>query len=160
MRAASLPDWYVTAGCLFQTVWNVVTDRHPTNGIKDYDVFYFENRDLSWEAEDAVIKAAGEAFAGLPAEVEVRNEARVHLWYEQKFGVACAPYASTEAPSTASRRPPAAWARRWSRVGGGASMRRTGSPRCSISSCVPIRRLPRARCTRPRPRAGDSSGPS
>ncbi len=23
-----LPGWYVTAGCLFQTVWNVATDRH------------------------------------------------------------------------------------------------------------------------------------
>ncbi|WP_327411916.1 nucleotidyltransferase family protein [Streptomyces sp. NBC_01233] len=92
-----LPHWYVTAGCLFQTVWNVVTDRHPTHGIKDYDVFYFDDGDLSWEAEDEVIKAAGEVFTGLPAEVEVRNEARVHLWYEQKFGVACAPHASTEA---------------------------------------------------------------
>lgn len=78
-------------------MWNVVTDKHPTSGIKDYDVFYFDGRDLSWEAEDAVIKAADEAFAGLPAEVEIRNEARVHLWYEQKFGIACAPHASTEA---------------------------------------------------------------
>lgn len=36
-RAATLelPGWYVTAGCLFQTVWNVVTGRPPTNGIKD-----------------------------------------------------------------------------------------------------------------------------
>lgn len=92
-----LPGWYLTAGCLFQTVWNVVTNRHPTSGIKDYDVFYFDNHDFSWEAEDAVIKAADEAFAGLPAEVEVRNEARVHLWYEQKFGVACTPYTSAEA---------------------------------------------------------------
>ncbi|MGW8486910.1 nucleotidyltransferase family protein [Streptomyces sp. NPDC055886] len=92
-----LPNWYVTAGCLFQTVWNVATGRHPTNGIKDYDVFYFDDRDLSWEAEDKVIKAAHQAFAGLPTEVEVRNEARVHLWYEQKFGVACAPHVSTEA---------------------------------------------------------------
>ncbi|MET8638626.1 nucleotidyltransferase family protein [Streptomyces sp. NPDC004680] len=98
-RSASLalPGWYVTAGCLFQTVWNVVTDRPPTSGIKDYDVFYFDSSDLSWEAEDAVITAGVEAFAGLPAEVEIRNEARVHLWYEQKFGVACAPYPSTEA---------------------------------------------------------------
>lgn len=98
-RSASLalPGWYVTAGCLFQTVWNVVTERPPTSGIKDYDVFYFDSSDLSWEAEDAVITAGAEAFAGLPAEVEIRNEARVHLWYEQKFGVACAPYPSTEA---------------------------------------------------------------
>ncbi|MFJ6013084.1 nucleotidyltransferase family protein [Streptomyces sp. NPDC092952] len=98
-RAATLelPGWYVTAGCLFQTVWNVVTDRPPASGIKDYDIFYFDDTDLSWEAEDAVIKAGQEVFAGLPAEVEIRNEARVHLWYEQKFGVACPPHDSTEA---------------------------------------------------------------
>jgi len=100
-RAASLelPGWYLTAGCLFQTVWNVVTDRPPTSGIKDYDIFYFDAGDLAWEAEDAVIRAAGDLFAGLPAEVEVevRNEARVHLWYERKFGVPCPPHESTEA---------------------------------------------------------------
>lgn len=37
-----LPGWYLTAGCLFQTVWNVTTGRPPTSGIKDYDVFYFD----------------------------------------------------------------------------------------------------------------------
>ncbi|GAB3567727.1 hypothetical protein GCM10027445_16480 [Amycolatopsis endophytica] len=36
-------------------------------------------------------------FADVPATVEIRNEARVHLWYEQKFGVRCAPHPSTEA---------------------------------------------------------------
>jgi hypothetical protein len=92
-----LPGWYLTAGCLFQTVWNVVTGRAPTDGIKDYDLFYFDGGDLSWEAEDRVIGAAREAFAGVPAEVEVRNEARVHLWYESRFGVACPPHPSTEA---------------------------------------------------------------
>ncbi|OIK02881.1 nucleotidyltransferase family protein [Streptomyces monashensis] len=97
-RAATLelPGWYVTAGCLFQTVWNVATGRPPANGIKDYDVFYFDDADLSWEGEDAVIKAGQAVFAGLPVEVEIRNEARVHLWYEQKFGVPCPPHVSTE----------------------------------------------------------------
>jgi hypothetical protein len=79
-----LPGWYLTAGCLFQTVWNVVTDRPPTDGIKDYDVFYFDDGALSWEAEDRAIQAGREAFAGVPAEVEIRNEARVHLWYEER----------------------------------------------------------------------------
>ncbi|MBA2949134.1 nucleotidyltransferase family protein [Streptomyces himalayensis] len=94
--AMRLPSWYLTAGCLFQTVWNVVTDQPPTAGIKDYDVFYFDDGDLSWEAEDAVIRAGLDAFGDLPAQVEIRNEARVHLWYEQKFGVPCAPHTSTE----------------------------------------------------------------
>lgn len=97
-RSASLelPGWYLTAGCLFQTVWNTVTDRTPCEGIKDYDLFYFDATDLSWEAEDAVIQSAKTSFAGLPAEVEIRNEARVHLWYEKKFGTPCPAYTSTE----------------------------------------------------------------
>lgn len=98
-RAAklALPSWYLTAGCLFQTVWNVVTDRPPTQGIRDYDLFYFDDSDLGWDAENEVIQAGEEVFRDLPAVVEIRNEARVHLWYEDHFGVPCAPYISTEA---------------------------------------------------------------
>jgi hypothetical protein len=75
----------------------VVTHRAPGGGIKDYDVFYFDDADLSWAAEDAVIAAGRAVFADLPVEVEIRNEARVHLWYEAKFGVPCPAYASSEA---------------------------------------------------------------
>lgn len=98
-RAAGLelPGWYLTAGCLYQTVWNVVTGRPPSSGIKDYDLFYFDRGDLSWDAEDQVIRAAQPVFADLAVDVEIRNEARVHLWYEEKFGVARAPYDSSEA---------------------------------------------------------------
>lgn len=97
-RAAKLdlPGWYVTAGCVVQTVWNVVTGRPPTAGIKDYDLFYFDESDLGWEAENEAIRGGGDAFRDVPAEVEIRNEARVHLWYEERFGVPCPPYTSTE----------------------------------------------------------------
>jgi hypothetical protein len=69
----NLPGWYLTAGCVFQTVWNVVTGRRPANGIKDYDLFYFDDSDLSWQAEDRVIDAARSCFADLPVAVGVRN---------------------------------------------------------------------------------------
>ncbi len=97
-RAAGLdlPGWYLTAGCLFQTVWNALSGRESTAGIRDYDLFYFDDTDLSWEAEDAVIQRAAKDFADVAVRVEVRNEARVHLWYERKFGVPCAPYKSSE----------------------------------------------------------------
>jgi len=98
-RAAGmeLPGWYMAAGCLYQTVWNVVTGQPPEAGILDYDLAYFDPSDLSWEAEDAVIRAGAKAFGRLPAPVQIRNQARVHLWYERKFGVPCPPYESTEA---------------------------------------------------------------
>jgi hypothetical protein len=96
MPELGLADWYLTAGGVFQTVWNVVTGRDPQEAIKDYDVFYFDSRDLSYEAEDVVIKRANRLFSDVPAIIEVRNEARAHLWYEQKFGVPARQFTSCE----------------------------------------------------------------
>jgi len=94
-RELALPDWYLAAGVLFQTVWNHLTGRPLDAGIRDADLFYFDASDRSWEAEDAVIVAAAERFAASPVPVEVRNEARVPLWYEQKFGRPCPHYTSS-----------------------------------------------------------------
>jgi len=88
-------DWWLTAGALFQTVWNTLTGRPPGEGIRDYDIFYFDPTDTSYEAEDAVVRRAAELFADTGTVVEIRNEARVHLWYEKKFGVPAAPFTST-----------------------------------------------------------------
>jgi hypothetical protein len=51
---------------------------------------------VSWEAEDAVIRRVGERFGPLGEVVEVRNQARVHLWYEQKFGRPCPAHPNSE----------------------------------------------------------------
>ena len=69
-----------------QTVWNAVTGRPPGTGVKDADLFYFDP-DTSYEAEDAVIRRGADLFAGVAVPVEIRNEARVHLWYADRFGV-------------------------------------------------------------------------
>lgn len=87
-------DWWLTAGALFQTVWNVLEGKDPRAGIRDYDLFYFD-KDTSYEAEDAVILRARELFRDLGVDVEVRNEARVHVWYEERFGVPAVPFTST-----------------------------------------------------------------
>jgi len=80
-----LDQCYLVAGCLFQTVWNQRSGKAPGADIHDYDVFYFDT-DVSWEAEDAVIRRAATLFGDLDVEIEIRNQARVHLWYEQRFG--------------------------------------------------------------------------
>jgi hypothetical protein len=92
-----LPDWYLVAGCLYQTIWNVVTGQPPEAGILDYDLAYFDASDLSWEAEDVVIQAGHEIFGDIAVPVQIRNQARVHLWYEQKFGITCPAHKSAEA---------------------------------------------------------------
>lgn len=81
-----LTDCWLTAGCLFQTLWNIRSGLPVGWGIKDYDIFYFDGADLSWEAEDAIIRRAAELFGDLGVTVEFKNQARVHLWYREKFG--------------------------------------------------------------------------
>jgi hypothetical protein len=93
--ALGAPDAWLVAGCLYQTVWNVLSDRPVTENIKDYDIFYFDADDTSYEAEDAVIQRAAALFQDLDVEIEVRNQARVHLWYEQRFGHPRAPLESS-----------------------------------------------------------------
>lgn len=91
-----LPGWYLAAGCVSQTVWNVVTGRPAADGIKDYDLVYFDGADLSEAAERAAGDRVRHVLSGLACPVDVRNQARVHLWYEAKHGVPCPPYTSTE----------------------------------------------------------------
>ena len=88
IRGVRLAQWRLVAGCLYQTVWNVLTGRDRGTGIKDYDLIYFDDSDLSWAAEDRVIRVVASATRGCVGPVEVRNQARVHLWFEARFGTA------------------------------------------------------------------------
>ena len=89
-----LPDAWLVAGCLFQTVWNLRSGLAPTAQIKDYDLFYFDGDDLSESAEQQVQARVSALFADLPITVEAKNQARVHLWYERWFGYPYAPLQS------------------------------------------------------------------
>jgi hypothetical protein len=91
-RGLCLPDWLVFSGAVYQPVLNHLTGRPLDYGIKDYDLGYFDASDLSYDAEDAVIRRVTAAFdEPLRSTVEVRNQARVHLWFEAKFGEPYAP---------------------------------------------------------------------
>ncbi len=101
-RALALPDWLVFSGAVYQPVWNHLTGRPPDYGLSDYDLGYFDAADLSYDAEDAVIRRVAEALpAPLKPLVEVRNQARVHLWFESRFGE---PYTALGATSEALAR--------------------------------------------------------
>jgi len=82
----ALPDAWIVSGCLVQTAWNVLTARAVDYGIADYDIFYFDP-DTSWQAEDTVIGNLQARLGKLGVKLEVRNQARVHLWYPQKHGL-------------------------------------------------------------------------
>ena len=100
IRDEGLPDGWLWAGCLYQTVWNVLTGKPHRYGIKDYDIAYYDAADISYEAEDAVIRRFDVASAPLGLKVEVRNQARVHLWFEKHFGFAVPPLQSAAEAGT------------------------------------------------------------
>lgn len=102
-----LPGWYLGASAVSQTVWNLLHGFGAEQGIKDYDIAYFDETDLSVDAERAVERRAAELVADLPVTLDVKNEARVHLWYAERHGHPIEPYVSTEHaiatwPTTAS----------------------------------------------------------
>ncbi|SPU51735.1 Uncharacterized protein conserved in bacteria [Brevundimonas vesicularis] len=97
VRALDLPDWRLVSGAVYQAVWNARTGRPAGYGVKDYDLAYFDGSDLSYEAEDVVIKRVAAAFdEPFRSQVEVRNQARVHLWFQNRFGEPYAPLHSTD----------------------------------------------------------------
>jgi uncharacterized protein len=96
MRTLALPDWLVMSGAVYQRVLNHLTGRASDYGVRDYDLGYFDASDISYEAEDVVIRRVAAAFdEPLKSTVEVRNQARVHVWFEAHFGEAYTPLSST-----------------------------------------------------------------
>lgn len=88
-------DWMAFSGAVYQPILNHLTGRPAHYGLKDYDLAYFDASDLSYEAEDRVIRRVNAAMPETLAPlVETRNQARVHLWFETKFGEPYSPLAS------------------------------------------------------------------
>jgi len=96
IRALKLPDWLIMSGAVYQRVLNALTKRAPDYGVRDYDLGYFDASDISYEAEDAVIRRVAANFdEPLRSTVEVRNQARVHVWFESHFGESYTPLSCT-----------------------------------------------------------------
>jgi hypothetical protein len=96
IRALDLPDWLVMSGAIYQRVLNALTGREADYGIRDYDLGYFDASDISYEAEEAIIRRVAAVFdEPMKGAVEVRNQARVHLWFEGHFGEAYTPLSCT-----------------------------------------------------------------
>lgn len=91
-----LPNGWLAAGAIAQTVWNLAHQRAPHADIKDIDLVYFDDSDLSADSESGHEARIRRLFADLDVVFDVKNEARVHLWYGEKFGQPIAPYGSIE----------------------------------------------------------------
>ena len=88
-------NWYVGAGGVNQTVFNYYHGYEGDYGIKDYDIVYFDE-DTSYEAEDVIIKDLEERLKNIDVVSDIKNQARVHIWYNPKYGTNREPYTSCE----------------------------------------------------------------
>lgn len=91
----SISNYYVGAGAINQTVFNYYHGYDINYGIKDYDIVYYDE-DISYEKEDVVIKRLNDRFNDLDVCVDIKNQARVHIWYYEKYGIKKVPYTSVE----------------------------------------------------------------
>lgn len=83
-----LPELWLGAGALTQWVWNILHHQPDTQHVKDIDLLYFD-ADTRWESEDKIIrqvKACASDSSALPWPVDLKNVARIHLWYEERCG--------------------------------------------------------------------------
>jgi hypothetical protein len=106
-KKIALPDCWLVAGAIAQTVWNHSFGLAATHGINDIDIVYFDADDVSESAEAEHASRIRNIFSDLPVWIDVKNEARVHLWYEAKFQRPIDPYISatdaiTTFPTTAT----------------------------------------------------------
>ena len=90
-----IPNWYLVAGCLNQTIWNQITNKKLDNDIKDYDLIYFDS-DISEDKENVIQESIREKYSDLNINLDVVNQARVHLWTEPDWGLKMRPLVSCE----------------------------------------------------------------
>ena len=91
-----LPNAWVGAGIIFQNVWNVIHGYELNTYIKDIDVLYWDESDLSWASENSYIEAFTKDTSNTSIPFDIKNIARVHLWYEERFGIAKVQYQSIQ----------------------------------------------------------------
>lgn len=84
LRSLNLCDSWIVSGALYNQVWNRLTGKADMYGVKDIDIFYWDD-DTSYEAEDKIIQLGNKLFTDKPP-VEISNQARVPLWYKDHFG--------------------------------------------------------------------------
>lgn len=96
MKNFNFESYYIGAGCITQSIWNELTNRPLHYGIGDIDIIYFDDQDLSYEAEDKVIRTGDQLFSEIPIKIDIKNQARVHVWYKDKFGIELEAFQSLE----------------------------------------------------------------
>lgn len=81
----NLPNFYIAAGSIFQTIWNYYDKKELNYGIKDIDIIFYDSNNLTKKDEKALEEKIINHFKeiALNYEFDVNNEARMHLWKKE-----------------------------------------------------------------------------
>lgn len=88
-------NYYLSAGCINQTVFNYYHNYDINYGIEDYDIVYYDE-DTSYEKEDKIIKDLEVKLKSLNLSFDIKNEKRVPIWYNEKYNANRKDYSSVE----------------------------------------------------------------
>lgn len=91
-----LENYYVGAGAVAQSVWNSLSGYQINHGLSDIDIVYFDDEHLEDRHEQELKARIEEQLVEFPLWIDLKNQARVHLWYHEKFGYEIQPYESLE----------------------------------------------------------------
>jgi len=108
LKELNLPfEYYIGAGCITNTIWNDISGYPIEYGISDIDIVYYDEYNMESDSEKKLKDKLESKLWNFQFDFDVKNQARVHLWYESKFGFPIKPYPSLEAaidswPTTAT----------------------------------------------------------
>jgi len=91
VRDSGLPNWCIGAGAVRSLVWDHLHGQ-PWQRPADIDIAYFDPTDLTAAGERGWAERLDATAPDIPW--ELTNQARVHVWYQQAYGVAVAPFPS------------------------------------------------------------------
>ena len=83
IKSLNLPNFYIAAGAVFQTIWNYYDNKPLNYNIKDIDIIYYDSNNLSKEDEKKLEYNISQYFKDMNYEFDVHNEARMHLWKKE-----------------------------------------------------------------------------
>ena len=88
-----LPDWYVAAGAVRSVIWDSLHGYDTPTPVHDVDVIFFDLYNLSNKTEKRIERELVLLMDGI--EWDVKNQAAVHLRYQDVFGYAISPRKSS-----------------------------------------------------------------
>lgn len=90
-RDCNLPNWYVGAGVVRNTVWDSLSGSPGASHIRDIDFIYFSEFDI----DEADIRSfLEERLPGV--DWDFKNSRDIHKWYKEKKGIDRDPLMSSE----------------------------------------------------------------